>query len=42
MVTQIENSDLDDEFVNKIDDYKSDLDNSGVVPNMQEEPRTFF
>ena len=35
-------SDLDDEFVYKIDEDESDIDVSGVVPNLQEEPCVHF
>ena len=30
--------DLDGEFIHEIDDNDSDVDVSGVVPNVQEEP----
>ena len=38
----MDKSDLDDKFVYKTDDDNSDVDVSGVVPNVQGEPSVHF
>ena len=40
--SEIDDSDLDDKFLHKIDDDSSDLDGSGGVSNLQEESYICF